>query len=116
MLPHAHFRGKAMEMGVVYPDGEYELLLSVPNYDFNWQTSYTLSKPKLIPAGSKLIQHNWWDNSGQNKANPNPNIEVRWGQQSFEEMLFGAFMMRYLDEDEIAAVRADKSQKVSSLD
>ena len=116
MLPHAHFRGKAMEMGVVYPDGEYELLLSVPNYDFNWQTSYTLSEPKLIPAGSKLIQHNWWDNSGQNKANPNPNIEVRWGQQSFEEMLFGAFMMRYLDEDEIAAVRADKSQKVSSLD
>ena len=82
-----------MEMGVVYPDGQYELLLSVPNYDFNWQTSYTLSEPKLIPAGSKLIQHNWWDNSGQNKANPNPNIEVRWGQQSFEEMLFGAFMI-----------------------
>ena len=39
-----------MEMGVVYPDGEYELLLSVPNYDFNWQTSYTLSEPKLIPG------------------------------------------------------------------
>ena len=116
MLPHAHFRGKAMEIGVVYPDGEYELLLSVPNYDFNWQTSYTLSEPKLIPAGSKLIQYNWWDNSGQNRANPNPNIEVRWGQQSFEEMLFGAFMMRYLDEDEIAAVRADQTQNVSSLD
>ena len=113
MLPHAHFRGKAMEMGVTYPDGSYELLLSVPNYDFNWQTSYTLSEPKLIPAGSKLVQHNWWDNSAQNKANPDPNIEVRWGEQSSEEMLFGAFMMRFLDDEEVAAMKADSTQKIS---
>ena len=113
MLPHAHFRGKAMEMGVNYPDGSYEILLSVPNYDFNWQTSYELAEPKLIPAGSTLVQHNWWDNSAQNKANPNPNIEVRWGQQSFEEMLFGAFMMRFLDEEEVAALKATKTQTVT---
>ena len=113
MLPHAHFRGKAMEMGVTYPDGSYELLLSVPNYDFNWQTSYELAEPKLIPAGSTLVQHNWWDNSAQNKANPDPNIEVRWGEQSFEEMLFGAFMMRFLDEEEMAALKADNVQTVS---
>jgi len=113
MLPHAHFRGKAMEMGVNYPDGSYEILLSVPNYDFNWQTSYELAEPKLIPAGSTLVQHNWWDNSAQNKANPNPNIEVRWGQQSFEEMLFGAFMMRFLDEEEVAALKATKTQTIT---
>ena len=113
MLPHAHFRGKAMEMGVNYPDGSYEILLSVPNYDFNWQTSYELAEPKLIPAGSTLVQHNWWDNSAQNKANPDPNIEVRWGQQSFEEMLFGAFMMRFLDEEEVAALKATKTQTVT---
>ena len=113
MLPHAHFRGKAMEMGVTYPDGSYELLLSVPNYDFNWQTSYELAEPKLLPAGSTLVQHNWWDNSAQNKANPDPNIEVRWGEQSFEEMLFGAFMIRLLDEEEVAALKADTTQEVS---
>ena len=96
-----------------YPDGRYEILLSVPNFDFNWQTSYELAEPKLIPAGSTLVQHNWWDNSAQNKANPNPNIEVRWGQQSFEEMLFGAFMMRFLDEEEVAALKATKTQTVT---
>ena len=114
MLPHAHFRGKAMEMSVIYPDGSNEVLLSVPNYDFNWQTSYELSEPKIIPAGSKLVQHNWWDNSGQNKANPDPSIEVTWGQQSFEEMLFGNYLMRYLDEDEVAALKTRDQQKITS--
>ena len=87
LMPHAHFRGKAAKFVAQYPDGTEELLLSVPNYDFNWQTTYELKEPKYIPAGTKLVQTNWWDNSAQNKANPDPSIDVTWGEQSWEEML-----------------------------
>ena len=94
-----------MVVTAYYPDGRTEILLSVPNYDFNWQTSYDFQEPKFIPAGTTLIQHQWWDNSAQNKANPDPTIEVTWGDQSFEEMLFGAYMMRVLQEEEIRSKR-----------
>jgi hypothetical protein len=101
VLVHAHYRGKKMVVAAYYPDGQTEILLSVPNYDFNWQTSYDLQEPKFIPAGTTLIQHQWWDNSAQNKANPDPTVEVTWGDQSFEEMLFGAYLMRVLKEEEL---------------
>jgi len=102
LMPHAHFRGKAAEFRAVYPDGTEELLLSVPNYDFNWQTAYELETPKFLPAGTKLIQSNWWDNSAANRANPDPSIDVTWGEQSWEEMLFGAILVRFLDDKEAA--------------
>ena len=105
LMPHAHFRGKAAEFRAVYPDGTSELLLSVPNYDFNWQTTYEFSEPKFIPAGTKLVQANWWDNSSRNSANPDASIDVTWGEQSWEEMLFGAFTLRFLTEEESEAQR-----------
>ncbi len=109
LMPHAHFRGKAAEFRFVYPDGTEELVLSVPDYDFNWQTTYELDEPKYTPAGTKIVQTFWWDNSAQNPANPDPTIEVAWGEQSWDEMLFGAIMMRFLDEEEIAERKAQGS-------
>ncbi len=100
LLPHAHYRGKASEFRAIYPDGSEELLLSVPNYDFNWQTTYVLSEPKRLPAGTTIVHSTWWDNSAQNPANPDPNRTVPWGQQSWDEMLFGVATLRYLDADE----------------
>jgi thiol-disulfide isomerase/thioredoxin/mono/diheme cytochrome c family protein len=102
LLPHAHFRGKASEFSVVYPDGTEEILLHVPKYDFNWQTTYELAEPKYIPAGTKIVHTTWWDNSAQNPANPDPTTDVYWGEQSWEEMLFGAVLMRLATEEEIA--------------
>ncbi len=111
LLPHAHFRGKAMQFSVIYPDGTEELLLNVPNYDFNWQTTYELDEPKFIPAGTKIVHTTWWDNSSRNPANPDPSIEVVWGEQSWEEMLFGAVLMRILDDEEVAAIKAEAAQR-----
>jgi len=117
MLPHAHFRGKSSQFSVVYPDGTEEVLLHVPNYDFNWQTTYELAEPKYIPAGTKIVHTTWWDNSAQNPANPDPNIEVTWGEQSFEEMLFGAVLMRMATEEEVAAHEGKTaSQDLASTD
>jgi hypothetical protein len=116
VLPHAHYRGKAMEVSVIYPDGEEDILLSVPNYDFNWQTSYDFKEPVFIPKGSKLKQINWWDNSKQNLANPDPSVDVYWGDQSFEEMLFGAYMMRHLKEDEVVSSQTSENYRASTKD
>lgn len=99
LLPHAHYRGKASEFRAIYPDGSEEVLLSVPNYDFNWQTTYILKQPKRLPAGITIVHNTWWDNSAQNLANPDPEREVPWGQQSWDEMLFGVATLRYLGDD-----------------
>jgi peroxiredoxin len=98
LLPHSHFRGKASNFVATYPDGTQETLLSVPNYDFNWQTTYELAAPKRLPAGTTVTHSTTWDNSSQNKANPDPNREVPWGQQTWDEMLYGVVRFRYIDE------------------
>ena len=98
LLVHAHVRGNGAEYVAQYPDGTKEVLLSVPKYDFNWQTTYELATPKLLPKGSTLRYSTTYDNSSQNKSNPDPNIEVRWGPQTWEEMLYGDVRFRFPDE------------------
>jgi hypothetical protein len=100
MLPHMHLRGKAFEYRVVFPDGRKETLLRVPRYDFNWQLSYYLEEPIFLPKGSLLECTAWYDNSPNNDANPDPAKEVRYGDQSWEEMMFGFFDASFPVEDE----------------
>jgi peroxiredoxin len=94
LTPHAHYRGSASNFVARYPDGREELLLSVPKYDFNWQTTYSLTTPKRIPAGTRIVHSTTYDNSSQNPANPDPNREVPWGEQSWDEMLYGVVRYR----------------------
>ncbi len=89
IFPHMHVRGKAFEFRVVTPDGTAETLLRVPKYDFNWQLTYYLDKSKRLPKGSTIECIGWFDNSPNNKSNPDPSKEVRWGNQTWEEMLIG---------------------------
>ncbi|HLJ46844.1 MAG TPA: hypothetical protein VKU01_12590 [Bryobacteraceae bacterium] len=91
MLPHMHFRGKDFKYTVTYPSGEKEELLSVPHYDFNWQLSYDLAQPKLLPKGSVIECVAHYDNSANNKYNPDPAKTVYFGEQTWEEMMFGFF-------------------------
>ena len=90
--PHMHYRGKRFRYDAQYPDGRREALLSVPRYDFNWQTFYFLQVPKPVPAGTKILMSGAFDNSPRNRANPDPSKEVRWGQQSWDEMFIGYMM------------------------
>jgi len=91
LLPHMHLRGKSMEMRAVYPTGETEKLLWVPGYDFNWQLWYQLPQGKVLPAGTRIEATGTFDNSPNNKNNPDPTAEVRYGDQSWEEMMIGFF-------------------------
>jgi hypothetical protein len=91
MTPHMHLRGKAFKYVITYPDGRSEELLNVPRYEFNWQLSYILAQPRQVPAGSKIEATAWYDNSANNKYNPDPTKEVHWGDQTFQEMMIGFF-------------------------
>jgi hypothetical protein len=91
MMPHMHLRGKDFQYTAVYPTGEREILLNVPRYDFNWQLGYSYDKPKVLPKGTRIECVAHFDNSRNNSANPDPNSEVRWGDQSWEEMMIGWF-------------------------
>jgi hypothetical protein len=88
-LPHMHFRGKSFEYRVTYPSGEKETLLDVPHYDFNWQLTYELAKPKLLPKGTVIECTAHYDNSPNNPYNPDPTKEVHFGEQTWEEMMIG---------------------------
>jgi hypothetical protein len=87
--PHMHLRGKAFEFRAVYPTGESQVLLRVPHYSFAWQLQYYLKPQLTLPVGTRLELTAWFDNSPNNPANPDPTKEVRWGDQSWEEMMVG---------------------------
>ncbi len=91
MTPHMHLRGKAFRYEAFYPDGRQEVLLDVPKYDFNWQLKYILDEPKRLPKGTKVVCTAVYDNSAGNLSNPDPSRKVRWGDQSWEEMMIGFF-------------------------
>jgi mono/diheme cytochrome c family protein len=91
LMPHMHVRGKDFKYTVTFPDGRSEVLLSVPRYDFNWQLAYALQDPLLLPKGSRIDCVAHYDNSPNNKWNPDPTKEVRWGDQTWEEMMIGWF-------------------------
>jgi hypothetical protein len=91
MTPHMHVRGKDMTYIAHYPDGRSETLLSVPRYDFNWQITYELAEPKVLPKGTRIEVIAHFDNSPANKYNPDPTQAVRWGDQTWEEMMIGFY-------------------------
>ena len=92
VTPHMHTRGKAFRYEATYPDGTQEVLLDIPAYDFNWQTTYHFKEPKMMPKGTKLVCTAAWDNSEANLSNPDPSKTVTWGDQTFEEMMIGFYV------------------------
>jgi peroxiredoxin len=95
LMPHMHLRGKDFQYKAHYPDGSSEILLNVPSYDFNWQHRYRFAKPFPIPKGTRIECIAHFDNSADNPANPDPKKSVRWGDQTWEEMMIG--FINYVD-------------------
>jgi hypothetical protein len=91
LMPHMHLRGKDYLYRVVYPDGRSEILLSVPKYDFGWQVYYYPKKPIKLPKGARIETVAHYDNSTKNPRNPDPTKPVRFGEQTWEEMMNGFF-------------------------
>jgi peroxiredoxin len=107
LMPHMHLRGKDFQFKAFYPDGRTEILLNVPSYDFNWQHRYRFANPLRIPKGTRIECTAHFDNSAGNPANPNPAKSVRWGDQTWEEMMIG--FINYIDAPEGPNVGAKTS-------
>jgi peroxiredoxin len=99
MFPHMHLRGKSFRYEARFPDGRSEVLLDIPRYDFGWQNNYVPLPPRLLPAGTRLVCTAHFDNSAANPNNPDPTATVRWGDQTWEEMMIGYFSMVLADQD-----------------
>ncbi|PKA84603.1 copper type II ascorbate-dependent monooxygenase-like protein [Ulvibacter sp. MAR_2010_11] len=91
IVPHMHYRGKSITFSVLYPDGSKEMLVSVPDFNFNWQRMYRLKDPKFVPKGSTILVEGIYNNTYQNPFNPDPSKELGFGIQSTDEMLIGFF-------------------------
>jgi hypothetical protein len=94
LFPHMHLRGKDFKFTITKPGESPQVMLSVPAYDFGWQTYYNLAEPMNLPKGTRVDCLAHFDNSSDNPYNPDPTKLVRWGEQTFEEMMIG-----YLDMD-----------------
>jgi hypothetical protein len=103
MHPHMHLRGKDMTYTAIYPDGRQEVVLHVPKYDFGWQTDYWLAQPMSLPKGSKLHVTAHFDNSPANRFNPDAKTVVRWGDQTWEEMMIG-YITYTVDNAKVATI------------
>ena len=91
LMPHMHLRGKDFQYTIAFPDGRRQVILSVPKYSFAWQLAYELKEPLSLPKGTRIDCVAHFDNSPNNKFNPDPNKEVHWGDQTWEEMMIGWF-------------------------
>ncbi|MEW4456297.1 redoxin domain-containing protein [Bremerella sp. JC817] len=90
-MPHMHLRGKSFRYILATEDGQEETLIDIPHYDFNWQTAYELAEPRSLPKGSQIHAIAHFDNSTENLFNPDPEKDVRWGDQTKDEMMIGYF-------------------------
>ncbi len=103
LTPHMHMRGKSFRYEARYPDGTRETLLDVPRWDFNWQIDYLLAEPKFMPAGSVLYCEAHYDNSAESLTNPDPTKWVRFGEQTWDEMMIGWFTTATMPDEQNAA-------------
>ena len=104
--PHMHVRGKAMAMEAIYPDGRTEMLSYVDRFDFNWHTNYVYEDDAapVLPKGTIIKLTAWHDNTAANKANPDPNQWVGWGQRSYDDMYHAHVNVTYLTEEDYEAI------------
>ncbi|HXF27541.1 MAG TPA: hypothetical protein VN610_09715 [Bryobacteraceae bacterium] len=111
--PHMHGRGKDFEYRVVYPTGESQVLLSVPHYNWHWQNWYTLTKPIVLPKGTKIECTAHFDNSPNNPDNADPTKTVAWGEQSWDEMMVGFFNLVFDAKMPVQQLFPDKNHKAA---
>jgi mono/diheme cytochrome c family protein len=115
LQPHMHTRGKDMEIRFDYPTGESQTMLKVPHYSYLWQTIYYEKEPLQLPKDTRVSVLAHWDNSANNPLNPDPTATVRWGDQSWDEMLVpfvGVLVDK--DADPVKVMRRGKGPAVNA--
>jgi hypothetical protein len=112
-FPHMHLRGTDMKMTATFPDGRKQVLLNVPAYDFNWQLFYYPTERVRIPRGTRVDVVAHYDNSSANRANPDPNRTVTFGETTADEMMFGTF--EFIADEGVSPRPADDRMRMQTL-
>ncbi len=113
--PHMHVRGKSYRYDLETPDGKKETLLDIPAYDFNWQTTYALAKPRPVSEGSRILCTATYDNSEANLNNPDPTKTVTWGDQTWDEMMIGYYHYSVPLEKSATGEKGEQSGKATPM-
>jgi hypothetical protein len=108
--PHMHLRGKDMDFRAIYPTGETETLLNVPHYDFSWQLTYMPVKDLVVPKGTVIACTAHFDNSPNNPNNPDPTKVIKFGEQSWDEMMIGFFQVAIDADRPISSVLPERKK------
>jgi hypothetical protein len=115
LVPHMHWRGQDYFYELIYPDGRRQTILSVPRWDFNWQNTYQFAEPLKVPKGARLHAVAHWDNSRNNPYNPDPDKEVRFGLQTWEEMMVGWCVYTWERPDTAVKLAGRKADEADEL-
>ncbi len=111
-MPHMHLRGAAAKFEAFYPDGTSKVLLDIPKYDFNWQTTYWYREFEFLPKGTRILLTSVFDNSADNPSNPDPTIDVVFGNPTTSEMVKSPIeYIRAVEKDDIEAYLAQMNSK-----
>jgi hypothetical protein len=105
--PHMHYRGQAMRMEAILPNGFIVQMTSVPNFDWSWQIAYTYKNPPAFPAGTVLHTVSYFNNAESNKRNPDPSAWVGFGQRTIDEMANGWTDFVYIDDEDFRKAVAE---------
>ncbi|MEE2637799.1 MAG: hypothetical protein VYE68_11275 [Acidobacteriota bacterium] len=115
---HMHLRGKGMQMTAILPDGSTRVLSRVSDFNFNWHNNYVYADhaAPLLPRGTVVAVKSWWDNTSANRANPDPNQWVGWGDRTVDEMAHAWVNVTYMDDDDFAEAVAAREALLAQTD
>ena len=116
--PHMHLRGKGMQMTAILPDGSKRMLSRVSDFNFNWHNNYVYDDnvAPLLPRGTVIAVKSWYDNTSANRANPDPNQWVGYGDRTVDEMGHAWVNVTYMDDDDFATAVAEREALVQTTD
>ena len=116
--PHMHLRGKGMQMTATMPNGRTQVLSRVSDFNFNWHNNYVYSDEAapLLPKGTVLEIKSWWDNTSANRANPDPNQWVGWGDRTVDEMAHAWVNVTYMNDEDFEAAEAERKARLAETE
>jgi len=114
--PHMHLRGKGMQLTAITPNGRSQVLSRVSDFNFNWHNNYVFADEAapLLPKGTVIEVKSWWDNTSANRANPDPDQWVGWGDRTVDEMGHAWVNVTYLDDEDYEAAVAERDARAET--
>jgi mono/diheme cytochrome c family protein len=112
--PHGHFRLVAKTLEIFYPEtGRLEMISSVSNWTNSWHTSHVYGDDSapLVPAGAVLVITGYYDNTANNKNNPDPSQWVTGGSRTADEMSHAWIAVTHLDDETYERLVAEREAK-----